>query len=103
MHHIYGTISQMDEEEYPDMNNRLIVSKAQEELLLWHNVFGHYTIHNTQRLMTSTGVYLCPVTTPKNPGASTCTAPLCRSYLSGEGIRASLQAKKRLHIQNTQM
>ena len=28
----------------PHLNNHLNVSKAQEELLLWHNVFGHYNI-----------------------------------------------------------
>ena len=76
----------------PLPNNHLNVSKAQEELLLWHNVFGHYNIHNTQKLMQTTGVDLCPIITPKHPGAATCTVPLCKSCLHGKGGRTSLQS-----------
>ena len=32
------------------------ISKAQEKLLLWHFMMGHYNIKNTQSLMTIQGV-----------------------------------------------
>ena len=40
------------------------------------------------------GVDLCPIITPKHPGASTCTVPLYRAYLSGKGGHTSLQSMK---------
>ena len=33
---------------------RLNISKSQEDLLLWHNIFGHYNIMSTQKMMRST-------------------------------------------------
>ena len=32
----------------------LNIFKAQEDLLLWHNIFGHYDIMSTQKMMHST-------------------------------------------------
>ena len=47
------------------------ISKAQEELLLWHSTFGHYNMANTQKLMSTVGVDNEPLLSPKEPGAST--------------------------------
>ena len=74
----------------PYLNNCFNVSKVQDELLLWHNVFRHYSIQNTQILMTSTSVDLYPIITPEHPGAATCTASLYRAYLSGKGGHTSV-------------
>ena len=61
------------------------ITKAQEELLLWHSTLGHYNMANTQKLMTAVGVdkeHLLPF---KEPGASTCSLPLCTACLRGKG------------------
>ena len=47
------------------------ISKAQEELLLWHSIFCHYNIVNTQKIMTTVGVDKEPLLKPKEPRAST--------------------------------
>ena len=61
------------------------ISKAQEELLLWHAVLGHYNINNTQKLMSAVGVDKEPLLSPKEPGAETCSIPLCTACLRGKG------------------
>ena len=60
------------------------ISKAQEELLLWHSILGHYDINNTQKLMSTVGVDKEPLISPKEPGAETCTIPLCTACLRGK-------------------
>ena len=61
------------------------ISKAQEELLLWHAIFGHYDINNTQCLMTTVGVDKESLLKTKEPGAGTCSIPLCAACLRGKG------------------
>ena len=71
-------------------SGKLNISKAQEELLLWHGILGHYDIADIQRLMVGKGIDDTPVLLPKHSGASTCSIPLCRSCLRGNGRRTSL-------------
>ena len=66
------------------------ISKAQEELLMWHATLGHYNITNTQKLMTASGVDIEPVLCLKEPGIKTCTIPLCVACLRGKGKATSL-------------
>ena len=56
---------------YLSSTGRNNMSKAQEELLLWHSVLGHYSITNTQTMMSAKGLEEKPVLTPKVPGTST--------------------------------
>ena len=35
----------------PASSGKLNISQAQEELLLWHGILGHYDVADTQRLM----------------------------------------------------
>jgi len=58
---------------------KLNISKGQEELLLWHSIFGHFDIRNVQQILNSGGIKL------KDPGAATCNIPLCRSCIAGKG------------------
>ena len=60
------------------------ISKAQEELLFWHAIFGHYNIANTQKLMSTVGVDREPLLISKEPGAGTCYIPLCTACLRGK-------------------
>ena len=55
------------------------ISKNQEELLLWHSIFGHFSIRNVQNLVVEGGIK------PKNLGVATCKIPLCRSYIAAKG------------------
>ena len=68
------------------------VSKAQEELLLWHSTLDHYNIANNQKLMTSIGVDTEPLLIPKDPGIATCSLPLCVSFLRGKGRVTSVKS-----------
>ena len=72
-------------------SGKLNISKAQEELLLWHGILGHYDVADTQRLMVGKGVDNEPLLLPKHPGVSTCNISLCRSCLRGKGRRTSLE------------
>ena len=58
-------------------SGKLNISKAQEELLLWHGILGHYDIAETQRLMVGKGIEDVPLILPKYSGLSTCNVPLC--------------------------
>ena len=56
-------------------SSRLNISKAQEELLYWHNIFVNYNIQRTHALFKSMGENLDPVVTPKLPATKTCSIP----------------------------
>ena len=71
--------------------DRLNISMAQEELLLWHSILGHYNMYNTQQLMIDTGVDTDPVLCPKEPGISRYSLTLCTSYLRGKGRATSVK------------
>ena len=47
--------------EYLASTGRTNITKAQEELLLWHFILVHYNIQNTQQLITSSGVETEPI------------------------------------------
>ena len=64
---------------------RLNISKAQEDLLLWHNIFGHYDIMSTQKMMRSTSNDIEPDIKPHIFTTATCSIPLCMSCLTGNG------------------
>ena len=57
---------------YVGSTGRLNISMAQEELLLWHSILGHYNMYNNQKLMTATGI-------------SRYSLPLYTSCLRGKG------------------
>ena len=61
------------------------ITKAQEELLPWYSILGHYNIQNTQQLMTASGVDTEPILRPKETGTNTCFPPLCTACLRGKG------------------
>ena len=42
------------------------VSKAQEELLMWHATLGHYNIAHTQKLISASGVETEPICVQKS-------------------------------------
>ena len=69
------------------------VSKAQEELLLWHSVLGHYNIANTQNLMSAKGLEEEPALISRVPGIGTCNIPLCPSCLAGKVRQITLHDK----------
>ena len=71
---------------------KLNILNAQEELLDWHTIFGHYNIRETQKMFKTIGENLFPIISPKLP-ASTCSIPLCRSYLLGKVRLTSTQSK----------
>ena len=73
-------------------SGKLNISRAQEELLLWHGILGHHDIADTQRLMVGKGMNDVPLLLPKHAGVSTCNIPLCRSCLRGKGRRTSLES-----------
>lgn len=70
--------------------SKLYTFKGQEELVLWHFIFGHFDIKNVHHLIAVGGVKV------KDPGAATCIMPLCRSYLAGKGKRAGLKITKKV-------
>ena len=70
---------------------QLNISKRQEELLMWHIIFGYYDITETQRLTSLSDGNTYPAIVPKLLSSSSCTAPLCRSYLQGKVIRAPMK------------
>ena len=74
------------------------MSKAQEELLLWHSMLGHYSITNTQTMMSAKGLEEEPALNPKVPGTSTCSIPLCKSCLAGKARQIHIHDK---HITST--
>ena len=71
-------------------SGQLNISKAQEELLLWYRILGHYDIADTQRLMVGKGLDETPLLLLKYSGASTCSIPLCNLCLREKGRRTSL-------------
>ena len=71
---------------------KLNLSKDQEELLLWHEMLGHYEIAETQKLFVGKGIENQPAVIAKLTGVATCTVPLCRSCLRVKGKRTSLQS-----------
>ena len=54
------------------------ISKGQEELLLWHAIFGHYDIRNIQQVLKRGTIKV------KEVGATTCSIPMCKSCLAGK-------------------
>ena len=77
------------------------VSKAQEELLMWHATLGHYNIAHTQKLMSASGVETEPILCPKEPGIISCSLPLCVFCLKGKARATSVSSRTRpsmLHI-----
>ena len=69
------------------------VTKAQEELPLWHSTLGYYNMANTQKLMTAVGVDKEPLLPFTEPGSSTCSLPLCTACLRGKGGITSIRSK----------
>ena len=78
---------------YLSSTGRKNVSKAQEELLLWHSVLGHYIITNTQTMMSAKGLEEESALIPKLPGTCTCNIPLCPSCLAGKARQIPLHDK----------
>ena len=68
-------------------NNQLNVSNAQKEILYWHNIFGHYNIRKTQKVMKVNGEDFQPIIQTKVPRSATCSIPLCWAWLHGKGRR----------------
>ena len=64
---------------------RLNISKSQEDLLLWHNIFGHYDIMSTRKMMRSTSNDIEPDIKPHTFTTATCGISLCMSCLTGKG------------------
>ena len=73
-------------------SEQLNISKAQEELLLWHGILGHYDIADTQRLMVEKGIDDVPLFLPKHLGVSTCNISYYRSCLRDKERRTSLES-----------
>ena len=57
--------------------HKLSISKAQEELLLWNEIFGHYYIRHTQILMSPRGNDGTFRIITKVPGTASCSILLC--------------------------
>ena len=74
-------------------SSRLNVSNEQEELLYWHNIFGHYDTHRNQSLFKPVGENINPVIIPKIPATKTYSVPICTSCILCKGILISIQDK----------
>ena len=74
-------------------SSRLNISNAQEDILYWHNTFGHYNIQRTQSLFKLVGDNIDPVIIPKLPAAKTYSVPICISCILYKGRLTSTQDK----------
>ena len=60
----------------PSPSNCLNISKAQDELLIWHGILDHYNIKNIQKLMSAQGPDHMPTLITTLHGVNTYTLPL---------------------------
>ena len=70
----------------PTSSGRLNVPKAQEKLLLWHSILGHYDIRNTYRLVSKGTIRM------KFPRLCTCNIPMCRACVVEKAKRVGFES-----------
>ena len=68
----------------------LNISKDREDLLLWHNIFGHFDIRSIQKMMHATNNSIEPIIKPQISTTATCIIPFPRSCLRDKGYKTSL-------------